>query len=167
MSMQDTGSGVALWRQVADGIERGIADGTFAAGEKLPGENRDRRNLPGQPPYRAPGAGDARRTRLRARRARQRHLCRGAATGLSAALADAVFRDRRRRRPRTGRPADRRITEPATRELARQLNLKIEPAGADRDAAAGRQDADLRRHHLARRGTFSRGRARSMSGCAR
>jgi GntR family phosphonate transport system transcriptional regulator len=37
--MQDTGSGVALWRQVADGIERGIADGTFIAGEKLPGEN--------------------------------------------------------------------------------------------------------------------------------
>jgi GntR family phosphonate transport system transcriptional regulator len=38
MSMPDTTSGVALWRQVADGIERGIADGTFAAGEKLPGE---------------------------------------------------------------------------------------------------------------------------------
>src|ERR1700722_602545 len=38
MSMQDTASGVALWRQVADGIERDIADGTFAAGEKLPGE---------------------------------------------------------------------------------------------------------------------------------
>jgi GntR family transcriptional regulator, phosphonate transport system regulatory protein len=38
MSMQDSGSGVALWRQVADGIERGIADGRFAAGEKLPGE---------------------------------------------------------------------------------------------------------------------------------
>src|SRR6516164_7607340 len=38
MSMQDLASGVALWRQVADGIERGIADGTFAAGEKLPGE---------------------------------------------------------------------------------------------------------------------------------
>ena len=38
MSMQDSASGVALWRQVADGIERGIADGTFAAGEKLPGE---------------------------------------------------------------------------------------------------------------------------------
>ena len=29
---------MALWRQVADGIERGIADGRFAAGEKLPGE---------------------------------------------------------------------------------------------------------------------------------
>jgi GntR family phosphonate transport system transcriptional regulator len=38
MSVQDTASGVALWRQVADGIERGIADGRFAAGEKLPGE---------------------------------------------------------------------------------------------------------------------------------
>src|SRR6195952_310882 len=38
MSMQDTASGVALWRQVADGIERGIADGSYAPGEKLPGE---------------------------------------------------------------------------------------------------------------------------------
>lgn len=38
MSMQDAASGVALWRQVADGIERGIADGRFAAGERLPGE---------------------------------------------------------------------------------------------------------------------------------
>src|ERR1041384_3345810 len=38
MSMQDIASGVALWRQVADGIERGIADGRYAAGEKLPGE---------------------------------------------------------------------------------------------------------------------------------
>jgi len=38
MSTQDAASGVALWRQVADGIERGIANGSFAAGEKLPGE---------------------------------------------------------------------------------------------------------------------------------
>src|SRR5260370_6057692 len=38
MSMQDAATGVALWRQVADGIERGIADGRFAAGERLPGE---------------------------------------------------------------------------------------------------------------------------------
>jgi GntR family phosphonate transport system transcriptional regulator len=38
MSMAHVPSGVALWRQVADGIERGIADGTFAAGAKLPGE---------------------------------------------------------------------------------------------------------------------------------
>ncbi len=38
MSTQDAASGVALWRQVADGIERGIANGSFAAGERLPGE---------------------------------------------------------------------------------------------------------------------------------
>jgi GntR family transcriptional regulator, phosphonate transport system regulatory protein len=38
MTMTDVASGVALWRQVADGIERGIADGRFVAGEKLPGE---------------------------------------------------------------------------------------------------------------------------------
>ncbi len=38
MSLQDASTGVALWRQVADGIERGIANGIYAAGEKLPGE---------------------------------------------------------------------------------------------------------------------------------
>lgn len=38
MTIQDKPTGVALWRQVADGIERGIADGRFAAGGKLPGE---------------------------------------------------------------------------------------------------------------------------------
>src|SRR5262245_55941545 len=37
MSVEES-SGVALWRQVADGIERSIADGRFAAGDKLPGE---------------------------------------------------------------------------------------------------------------------------------
>lgn len=38
MSLQDEGSGVALWRRVADGIERDIAEGRFTAGTKLPGE---------------------------------------------------------------------------------------------------------------------------------
>ncbi|HEY4988065.1 MAG TPA: phosphonate metabolism transcriptional regulator PhnF [Bradyrhizobium sp.] len=38
MSIQDAATGVTLWRQVADGIERGIAEGRFVAGEKLPGE---------------------------------------------------------------------------------------------------------------------------------
>src|ERR1700692_2028213 len=38
MSMQDAASGVALWRKAADGIERGIAEGRFAAGQKVPGE---------------------------------------------------------------------------------------------------------------------------------
>lgn len=38
MTIQDIPSGVALWRQVADGIERDIATGRFAAGTRLPGE---------------------------------------------------------------------------------------------------------------------------------
>lgn len=38
LTIQEKPTGVALWRQVADGIERGIADGRFPAGEKLPGE---------------------------------------------------------------------------------------------------------------------------------
>jgi GntR family phosphonate transport system transcriptional regulator len=38
VSIQEKATGVALWRQVADGIERGIADGRFPAGDKLPGE---------------------------------------------------------------------------------------------------------------------------------
>jgi GntR family transcriptional regulator, phosphonate transport system regulatory protein len=38
MSMQDASAGVALWRRVADGIERDIADGRFVSGERLPGE---------------------------------------------------------------------------------------------------------------------------------
>src|ERR1700723_4158381 len=38
MTLQETPSGVALWREVADGMERGIADGRFAAGARLPGE---------------------------------------------------------------------------------------------------------------------------------
>jgi len=38
MSIQDAATGVALWRRVADGIERGIAEGRYVPGEKLPGE---------------------------------------------------------------------------------------------------------------------------------
>ena len=107
MSMQDTASGVALWRQVADGIERGIADGRFAAGEKLPGEveiaetyrvNRHtvRRAL----------AALAERGLVRAERGSGTYV-ETPAPRLSLAVADAVFRDRRRRRPRAARPVDR------------------------------------------------------------
>ena len=131
MTMQDSGSGVALWRQVADGIERSIAAGTFAAGEKLPGESRDRRNLSGQPPHRAPGAGRADRTRLGARRARQRHLCRSPSHSPIRCARARAF-------PRSSAPAavnrppvDRRIagagdarTRPAARREGRY------PAGA-------------------------------------
>ena len=124
MSMQDTASGVALWRQVADGIERGIADGTLCRRRKAAGRDRNRRHLSRQPPHRAPGAGDAGRARPGARRTRQRHLCRGAAARLSACA-------RARGSPKSSAPAaasraaaDRAKDEPATRELARQLGLK-------------------------------------------
>jgi GntR family phosphonate transport system transcriptional regulator len=38
MTILEPDSGVALWRKVADSIERKIADGGYAAGDKLPGE---------------------------------------------------------------------------------------------------------------------------------
>ncbi|HEV7820232.1 MAG TPA: phosphonate metabolism transcriptional regulator PhnF [Burkholderiales bacterium] len=34
----ESGTGVALWRRVADSIEQGIADGTYARDTRLPGE---------------------------------------------------------------------------------------------------------------------------------
>lgn len=39
MTVVEGTTGVALWRRVADSIERGIADGLYALGTKLPGEN--------------------------------------------------------------------------------------------------------------------------------
>lgn len=39
MTVIEGATGVALWRRVADSIERGIADGLYALGTKLPGEN--------------------------------------------------------------------------------------------------------------------------------
>jgi GntR family phosphonate transport system transcriptional regulator len=38
MTLQAPTSGVTLWRRVADAIETGIADGTYGAGQRLPGE---------------------------------------------------------------------------------------------------------------------------------
>ncbi len=38
MTLADEVTGVALWRRVADSIERGIADGLYVRGAKLPGE---------------------------------------------------------------------------------------------------------------------------------
>ena len=124
MSMQDTASGVALWRQVADGIERGIADGRFAAGEKLPGEveiaetyrvNRHtvRRAL----------AALAERGLVRAER--------GSGTYVETKRLAYPLRSRTRFSEIVGagghEPRGQFIDaseEPATRELARQLGLK-------------------------------------------
>src|SRR6202012_2078232 len=124
MSMQEAPSGVALWRHVADGIERGIADGTFAAGEKLPGETEI--------------AGIYRVNRHTVRRAlaalAERGLVRaerGSGTYVEAPRLAYPLRSRTRfseivgaggRGPR-GQLIDA-SEEPATRELARQLGLK-------------------------------------------
>jgi GntR family phosphonate transport system transcriptional regulator len=124
MTMQDAASGVALWRQVADGIERGIANGSFAAGEKLPGEieiaetyrvNRHtvRRAL----------ATLAERGLVRAER--------GSGTYVEAPKLAYPLRSRTRFSEIVGtsgrEPRGQLIgasDEPATRELARQLGLK-------------------------------------------
>ena len=107
MSMQDTASGVALWRQVADGIERGIADGRFAAGEKLPGEMEIAETYRvNRHTVRRALATLAERGLVRAERGSGTYV-EAPAPRLSPALAHALLRDRRRRRPRTARPVDR------------------------------------------------------------
>ncbi|MBR1276859.1 phosphonate metabolism transcriptional regulator PhnF [Bradyrhizobium sp. AUGA SZCCT0283] len=124
MSIQDTGSGVALWRQVADGIERGIADGRFVAGEKLPGEIEI--------------AGTYRVNRHTVRRAlatlAERGLVRaerGSGTYVEAPRIAYPLRSRTRFSEIVGaggrEPRGQLLSatdEPATRELARQLGLK-------------------------------------------
>src|ERR1700687_2442997 len=124
MTLQDTASGVALWRQVADGIERGIADGSFAAGERLPGEMEIAET------YRV--------NRHTVRRAlatlSERGLVRaerGSGTYVEAQRIAYPLRSRTRFSEIVGaggrEPRGQLIgasKEPATRELARQLALK-------------------------------------------
>jgi len=124
MTMQDQASGVALWRQVADGIERGIADGRFVAGERLPGEMEI--------------AGTYRVNRHTVRRAlatlAERGLVRaerGSGTYVEAPKLAYPLRSRTRFSEIVGaggrEPRGQLIgasEEPATRELARQLGLK-------------------------------------------
>jgi GntR family phosphonate transport system transcriptional regulator len=126
MTMQDTGSGVALWRQVADGIERGIADGTFTAGEKLPGENEIAETYRvNRHTVRRALATLAERGFVRAER--------GSGTYVEAPRLAYPLRSRTRfseivgaggREPRGQLLAA--SLENATRDLARQLNLKTD-----------------------------------------
>jgi GntR family phosphonate transport system transcriptional regulator len=126
MTMQDTGSGVALWRQVADGIERGIADGTFTAGEKLPGENEIAETYRvNRHTVRRALATLAERGFVRAER--------GSGTYVEAPRIAYPLRSRTRfseivgaggREPRGQLLAA--SLENATRDLARQLNLKTD-----------------------------------------
>src|SRR3984885_12417588 len=124
MSMQDTASGVALWRQVADGIERGIADGRFAAGERLPGETEIAETYRvNRHTVRRALAALAERGLVRAER--------GSGTYVEAPKLAYPLRSRTRFSESVGtsgrEPRGQLIgasEEPATRELARQLGLK-------------------------------------------
>jgi GntR family transcriptional regulator, phosphonate transport system regulatory protein len=122
MTTQD--AGVTLWRQVADGIERGIADGTFAAGERLPGENEIAETYRvNRHTVRRALATLAERGFVRAER--------GSGTYVEAPRLAYPLRSRTRfseivgaggREPRGQLLAASNAS--ATRELARQLNLK-------------------------------------------
>jgi len=124
MSMQDAASGVALWRQVADGIERGIADGRFAAGERLPGETEIAETYRvNRHTVRRALATLAERGLVRAER--------GSGTYVEAPRIAYPLRSRTRFSEIVGaggrEPRGQLIgasEEPATRELARQLGLK-------------------------------------------
>jgi GntR family phosphonate transport system transcriptional regulator len=124
MSIQDAASGVALWRRVADGIERDIADGRFAAGAKLPGETeiadiyRVNRHT-----VRRALAALSERGLVRAER--------GSGTYVEAPRLAYPLRSRTRFSEIVGaggrEPRGQMIAasdEPATRELARELGLK-------------------------------------------
>lgn len=124
MSVTDIASGVALWRQVADGIERAIADGKFVAGERLPGETEI--------------AGTYRVNRHTVRRAlaalAERGLVRaerGSGTYVESRRLAYPLRSRTRFSEIVGaggrEPRGQLIgasEEPATRELAQQLRVK-------------------------------------------
>jgi GntR family phosphonate transport system transcriptional regulator len=124
MTVQDAASGVALWRQVADGIERGIADGRFAAGERLPAEMEIAETYRvNRHTVRRALAALAERGLVRAER--------GSGTYVEAPRIAYPLRSRTRFSEIVGaggrEPRGQLIgasEEPATRELARQLGLK-------------------------------------------
>ncbi|HVX77871.1 MAG TPA: phosphonate metabolism transcriptional regulator PhnF [Bradyrhizobium sp.] len=125
MNMQDITSGVALWRQVADGIERGIADGTYPAGEKLPGETEIAETYRvNRHTVRRALAALAERGLVRAER--------GSGTYVEAAKLAYPLRSRTRFSEIVGaggrEPRGQLIAateEPASRELAKLLGLKV------------------------------------------
>jgi GntR family phosphonate transport system transcriptional regulator len=124
MTLQGTASGVALWRQVADGIERGIADGRFAAGDRLPGETEIAETYRvNRHTVRRALATLAERGLVRAER--------GSGTYVEAPRLAYPLRARTRFSEivgTSGREPRGQLIEasqgPATRELARQLGLK-------------------------------------------
>jgi GntR family phosphonate transport system transcriptional regulator len=124
MTLPDAASGVALWRRVADGIERDIAGGRFAAGEKLPGETEIAETYRvNRHTVRRALATLAERGLVRAER--------GSGTYVEAPRLAYPLSSRTRFSEIVGaggrEPRGQLIAaseEPATRELARQLGLK-------------------------------------------
>ncbi|WP_315785902.1 phosphonate metabolism transcriptional regulator PhnF [Bradyrhizobium sp. SZCCHNPS1003] len=124
MSMLGADSGVALWRRVADGIERDIADGRFAAGTRLPGETEIAETYRvNRHTVRRALATLAERGLVRAER--------GSGTYVEAPRLSYPLRSRTRFSEIVGaggrEPRGQLIAaseEPATRELARELRLK-------------------------------------------
>ncbi|KIZ44649.1 MULTISPECIES: phosphonate metabolism transcriptional regulator PhnF [Rhodopseudomonas] len=124
MTTPNQDSGVALWRRVADSIERGISDGSYPAGERLPGENEiAEAHRVNRHTVRRALAALAERGLVRAER--------GSGTYVEASRLAYPLRSRTRfseivgaggREPR-GQLLQASV-EPATRELARQLDLK-------------------------------------------
>ena len=153
-------SGVALWRQVADGIERGIADGRFAAGEKLPGEMEIAETYRvNRHTVRRALATLAERGLVRAER--------GSGTYVETRRLAYPLRSRTRfseivgaggREPR-GQLIDASEEAADARTGARARTEDRRAADPDRSAAARRPHADLRQHHLALGRTLSRRRA--------
>jgi GntR family phosphonate transport system transcriptional regulator len=124
MTILEPDSGVALWRKVADSIERQISDGSYPAGEKLPAEieiaqtHRVNRHT-----VRRALAALAERGLVRAER--------GSGTYVEAARLAYPLRSRTRFSEIVGaggrEPRGQLIAanhEAATKELARQLDLK-------------------------------------------
>lgn len=124
MSIEDAASGVALWRQVADGIERGIANGDFAPANRLPGEMEIAETYRvNRHTVRRALAALAERGLVRAER--------GSGTYVEAPRLAYPLRSRTRFSEIVGaggrEPRGQLIGtshEPATRELARQLGFK-------------------------------------------
>lgn len=124
MTTIEEATGVALWRRVADSIERGIADGLYALGTKLPGENEIAETYRvNRHTVRRALAALAERGLVRAER--------GSGTYVEAPRLAYPLRSRTRFSEHVaagGREASGELIassmEPATRELASRLNVK-------------------------------------------
>lgn len=125
MTIQHAATGVALWRQVADGLERGIADGSFRAGGRLPGETEIAETYRvNRHTVRRALAALAERGLVRAER--------GSGTYVEAGKLAYPLRSRTRFSEIVGaggREPQARLIDArpdiATRELARRLDLKV------------------------------------------